>query len=132
MQKAKTCNKSRNERPLKSRFIAAIVGLQEIHLCAARSSAPFRVQSKELLGQLHLQVAVHRAVVVARAAGLQNPTKGGRQEVKKGGKVEARATKDETSDDKEFIEQLRAPSKRPPPVFSHSASAWVNNGNKQW
>lgn len=113
----------------------SVISLQGIHLGAARSSAPFRVKRKELLGQLHLQVAVHRAVVVAGAAGLQNEIKKGGQEMKNGGEwrdeqQKARRAMTKTPLNKRASEREReresnswAPSNRPPPVFSHSASA---------
>lgn len=51
--------KTRGEIKLLVVLLQPAINLQEIHLGAARSSAPFRVKSEELLGQLHLQVAVH-------------------------------------------------------------------------
>lgn len=50
---------TRGEIKLPVALLQPVVNLHEIHLGTAKSSAPFRVKSEELLSQLHLQVAVH-------------------------------------------------------------------------
>lgn len=68
--------------------------MQETHLSFGRTVVSLRVESEELLGQLHLQVTVHGAVVIPRAAGLQDQ-KGSRTEGRKRGRRTGRGTKED-------------------------------------
>lgn len=61
------------------------INMQETHLSVGRTVVSLRVESEELLGQLHLQVTVHGAVVIPGAAGLQDQ-KGSRTEGRKRGR----------------------------------------------
>lgn len=86
------------------------INMQRTHLGVGRTVVSLRVQSEELLGQLHLQVTVHGAVVIPGAAGLQDGGKetrtkdgGTKEDRKQRGKWRKSDKEAAMSDDKDAI-----------------------------